>query len=150
MRSFVERLGSALTDAGMPRLPARVFAALLSAEDGRMTSAELASVLDVSPAGVSGAVGYLGQLRMLHREREPGSRRDVYVVRDEAWHDAIMGVHRTYAPIQAAILSGVSAVGGRRPRAGERLAESAAFLDFLAGEMTALAERWDRQRDARS
>ena len=39
---FVERMGSALTEAGLARLPSRVFAALLVDDDGRMTSAELA------------------------------------------------------------------------------------------------------------
>ena len=67
VRAFVERLGSALTDAGMARLPARAFAAMLADEDGRMTSAELAEVLEVSPASVSGAVRYLSQVLFLHR-----------------------------------------------------------------------------------
>ena len=121
VRAFVERLGSALTDAGMSRLPARAFAAMLADEDGRMTSAELAEVLEVSPASVSGAVRYLSQVLFLHREREPGTRRDVYVVREDAWHDAIVNMRRTYAPIQAAIASGVDAVGGPGTQAGERL-----------------------------
>ena len=38
----VEHLGGALADAGLARLPARVFAALMAQEDGRLTSAELA------------------------------------------------------------------------------------------------------------
>ena len=58
----------------------------------------------------------------LHREREPGTRRDVYVVREDAWHDAIVNMRRHYAPIQAAIASGVDAVGGPGTQAGERLA----------------------------
>ena len=146
VRLFVERLGSALTDAGMARLPARAFAAMLADEDGRMTAAELADVLEVSPASVSGAVRYLSQVLFLHREREPGTRRDVYVVREDAWHDAIVNMRRTYAPIQAAISSGVDAVGGPGTQAGERLSTSADFLDFIADEMTALASRWDRRR----
>ena len=52
---FVERMAGALTDAGLPRLPSRVFAALLVDDDGRMTAAELAEALGVSPAGVSGS-----------------------------------------------------------------------------------------------
>ena len=91
---FVERLGSALTDAGMPRLPARVFAALLAREDGRMTAAELADGLQVSAGSVSGAVRYLAQVRLIHRERERGSRRDVYVVMEDAWHDAAHRLQR--------------------------------------------------------
>ena len=146
VRAFVERLGSALTDAGMARLPARAFAAMLADEDGRMTSAELAEVLEVSPASVSGAVRYLSQVLFLHREREPGTRRDVYVVREDAWHDAIVNMRRTYAPIQAAIASGVDAVGGPATQAGERLSSSADFLDFIADEMTAIAQRWEEHR----
>jgi len=35
----VEQLGAALTDAGLPSLPSRIFSALLMDADGRMTSA---------------------------------------------------------------------------------------------------------------
>ena len=52
-------------------------------------------------------------------------------------------MRRTYAPIQAAIASGVDAVGGPGTQAGERLSVSADFLDFIADEMTAIAERWE-------
>ena len=47
---FVERFGSALTEAGMQRLPSRAFAALLGDEDGRMTASELGEALAVSAA----------------------------------------------------------------------------------------------------
>ena len=56
VRRFIERFALDLADAGMPRMPARVFAAILSAEDGRCTAAELAQLLRVSPAAVSGAL----------------------------------------------------------------------------------------------
>lgn len=147
VRAFVERLGSALTDAGMPRLPSRVFAALLADDDGRMTSAELAEALDVSAASVSGAVRYLAQLRLLHREREAGTRRDVYVVRDDAWHDAMINSRRTYAPILDVIASGVRAVGPGTS-AGQRLALSESFLQFLSDEMERVGERWEQHRSS--
>jgi len=59
LHDVVEHLGGALADAGLPRLPARVFAALMAKEDGRLTSADLATLLEISPAGVSGGVRYL-------------------------------------------------------------------------------------------
>ena len=111
LHEAVEHLGGALANAGLARLPARVFAALMATPDGRLTSAELATVLEVSPAGVSGAVRYLSQLRMIRRERERGSRRDVYVVMDDAWHDMLMQYDQLYAPILAAL-------GGRPQRRG--------------------------------
>lgn len=53
-------------------MPARVFTALLVADDGKLTVAELAEMLQVSPAAVSNAVRYLQQTRLVEREREPG------------------------------------------------------------------------------
>ena len=145
---FVERLGSTLTDAGMPRLPARVFAALLADEDGRMTSSELAGLLEVSPASVSGAVRYLAQVQLIHRERERGSRRDVYVVSEDAWHDAIINSRQAYAPILAVIADGVGVVGGPTTVPGARLALSVDFLRFLTAEMAGVEQRWEEHRRA--
>lgn len=144
--TFVEKFGSALTEAGMQRLPSRVFAALLADEDGRMTAAEVSEALSVSPASVSGAVRYLQQMRMIHREREPGSRRDVYVVADDAWHDLMLNSPRIYEPLTAALRDGVDKVGGRGTSAGDRLALSVAFLEFITEEMQRLSERWDKRR----
>jgi DNA-binding MarR family transcriptional regulator len=143
---FVERFGSALTAAGMQRLPSRVFAALLADDDGRMTAAELGEVLSVSPASVSGAVRSLQQMRMIHREREQGSRRDVYVVADDAWHDVMMNSANIYAPLTQSLRDGVDQVGGRGTTAGDRLALSVAFLEFVTEEMHQLSERWDKRR----
>ncbi|GAA2169744.1 GbsR/MarR family transcriptional regulator [Pedococcus bigeumensis] len=143
---FVERFGSALTAAGMQRLPSRVFAALLADDDGRMTAAEIGEVLAVSPASVSGAVRSLQQLRMIHREREQGSRRDVYVVADDAWHDVMMNSANLYAPLTQALRDGVDQVGGAGTTAGDRLALSVAFLEFVTEEMQQLSERWDKRR----
>jgi DNA-binding transcriptional regulator GbsR (MarR family) len=71
--AFVERLGAALTSAGLARLPSRIFAAVMVDEDGRMTAAEIGEALGVSPAAVSGAVRYLDGVGMVRRERERGS-----------------------------------------------------------------------------
>ena len=143
---FVERFGSALTAAGMPRLPARVFACLLADDDGAMTAAELGEALEVSPASVSGAVRYLQQVRMIHRERQPGTRRDRYVVADDAWPDAVISAGQVYQPLRAVLAEGVDVVGGKRTTAGRRLALSAEFLDFLTEEFEGVARRWEKRR----
>lgn len=84
---FVERFAAQLTEAGMQRMAARVFAQLLASDEGSMTSAELGEALQISPAAVSGAVSYLTQVNMVSREREPGSRRDRYVLHNELWYE---------------------------------------------------------------
>jgi DNA-binding transcriptional regulator GbsR (MarR family) len=146
----VEHLGGALADAGIARLPARVYAALLTTEDGRLTASQLASLLGVSPAGVSGAVRYLTQVRMIRRERERerGSRRDVFVVMDDAWHDVLMQKDQIYAPILRALVDAREAVG-EGTRAGERMQLSVEFLEFIQRETAGIAQRWDEHKARR-
>src|SRR3954452_17312623 len=108
---FVERMGSALTQAGLPRTPSLVFCALLVDDDGRMTARELGQALELSAGSISGAVRYLEQVGMARRERQRGSRQDVYVVDDDAWHEALMRTDRVYAPMIAALNRGLDAMG---------------------------------------
>ena len=142
---FVERMGSALTHAGLPRVPSLVFSALLADDDGRMTAAELASRLDLSAGSVSGAVRYLEQVGMARRDRERGSRRDVYVVDDDAWHGAMMRHEQVYGPMVAALTSGLTRYAAGSP-VHRRLLLTREFLTFIDDEMTALAQRWERRR----
>ncbi|WP_240474395.1 GbsR/MarR family transcriptional regulator [Intrasporangium chromatireducens] len=144
--AYVERFGDVLTDAGMPRLASRIFAALLADDDGRMTAAELTETLEVSPAAVSGAVRYLTHVGMIGKERERGSRRDVYVVRAEAWHDAIMSRDRVMNEIMRSMARGVEAVGGPETSAGRRLQLSVDFIDFITRRLGDLQEEWSERR----
>ena len=84
---YIERFSSVLVAAGIPAMQARVFVALLVTDSGRLTAAELAGQLRVSPAAVSGGVRYLIQLGLVHKERVPGSRRDYYRMPDDVWSD---------------------------------------------------------------
>jgi DNA-binding transcriptional regulator GbsR (MarR family) len=142
---FVERFGSVLEEGGVPRMPARVFSALLATDSGRLTAAELSEQLQISPAAVSGAVRYLIQVNLLSREREPGSRRDVYRLHNDVWYEAIVNREPLLSRWQRAIEEGVEAVGPGTP-AGLRLSETAEFFAFLQAEMPALLARWRAQR----
>ena len=85
---------------------------------------------------------------MIRRERERGSRRDVYVVMDDAWHDVLMQRDQVYAPIRAA-LTQARGVLGDDTRAGDRMQLSVEFLEFIQGEMSAMGARWEEYRAAR-
>jgi predicted transcriptional regulator len=144
-QEFVERMGSALSQAGLPRIPSLVFAALLVDDDGRMTASELARTLHLSAGSISGAVRYLEQVGMARRERERGSRRDVYVVDDDAWHGAMMRTGQVYAPMIAALTRGLTTIGDDAA-AHRRLLLTREFLSFVDEEMAALAGRWEKRR----
>jgi DNA-binding transcriptional regulator GbsR (MarR family) len=143
---FIERFASGLVDAGMPRMPARVFAALLATDTGRLTSAELVDLLHVSPAAVSGAIRYLSQVNMVVREREPGSRREHYHLYDDVWYEQGIRREQLFARWEASVRDGIDALGRDTP-AGARLAETLAYLEFVDEELPKLLGRW-RQRKA--
>ena len=142
---FIERFASVLEDSGVPRMPARVFSALLTVDSGRLTASELAELLQVSPAAISGAVRYLTQVSLISREREPGSRRDVYRLHDDQWYEAIVRREPLLQRWERAVLDGIDAVGAQTP-AGARLRETAEFFAFLQAEMPAMLQRWREQR----
>ena len=143
---FVERFASQLVEAGMPRMPSRIFAALLASDSGALTSAEIGERLQVSPAAVSGAVRYLTQQHMVSREREPGSRRDLFRVHGNQWYEALGNRDSVIKRWEDALRDGVSSLGETTP-AGRRLAETLAFFEFMQGELAGMMERWRVHRD---
>ncbi|QKW05122.1 MarR family transcriptional regulator [Streptomyces sp. NA04227] len=142
---FVERFAADLTEAGMPRMAARVFACLLAEDTGQLTSAELTERLRASPAAISGAVRYLSQIHMVSREREPGSRRERYRVRADVWYEAFTSRDKELARWESTLKSGVDVLGERTP-AGQRLAETADFFEFMQFELASLMDRWRARR----
>lgn len=148
VRAYVEKLGLTLADLGLQRMPARVFAALTVADSGRMTAAELAEALSISPAAVSGAVRYLHQVGLVAKEREPGERRDHYRLYDDLWFATFLKRDRMLRLWRDATEEGVETVGRNTP-AGRRIAEMVDFLDFLLEEIPRLFDRWHEQRARR-
>jgi DNA-binding transcriptional regulator GbsR (MarR family) len=145
---YVERFSSVLVAAGIPAMPARVFVALLVTGSGRLTAAELAGMLQVSPAAVSGGVRYLIQLGLVHKERVPGSRRDYYRMPDDVWSDMFRLRDQVLQRWAALIREGIELLGPGTP-AGTRLAEHATFFEFVSREMPEVLKRWDEYRAAR-
>ncbi|WP_328593196.1 GbsR/MarR family transcriptional regulator [Lentzea tibetensis] len=143
---FVERFGAAMADAGMARMPARILAALLATDSGRLNAAEIAESLQISPAAVSGAVRYLSQVNLVTREREPGSRRDYYRMRDDAWYEASIRKEQMWKLWEETLREGIAAVGAKS-RAGIRLGESLEFFQFMHSELPSMLERWHAHRD---
>jgi len=147
VRRFVESFAAALVEAGVPHMPALVFVTLLATDAGGLTAEELATQLQVSRAAISGAVKYLDQVGLTSRERRPGSRRYLYVLRDPTWYTVVARRERILDRWIATTREGVDALGADTP-AGGRLAESLAFFEFLRQEMPALLARWREQHAA--
>jgi len=144
---FVERFASVLVEAGIPRMPARVFAALLTADSGKLTAAELSERLQASPAAVSGGVRYLIGVGMASREGEPGSRRHHYRVPDNVWDEVVTGRDRLMARWTAVLREGIDLVGRDTP-AGTRMADSVQYFEFVGAELPRVLARWQEYKAA--
>jgi len=143
---YIERFAAVLVAAGFPPMPARVFVALLITDSGRLTAADLAGTLRISPAAVSGAVRYLIQVGLVHKERVPGSRRDYYRMPGNMWDDMIRMRDQVMARWTALVREGIDLVGPDSP-AGARMAEQADFLEFATRELSEILKRWQEYRD---
>ena len=146
---YIERFAAVLVAAGFPPMPARVFVALVISEDARLTAADLATTLRISPAAVSGAVRYLIQVGLVHKERVPGSRRDYYRMPGNMWDDLLRMRDQVMSRWGALVREGIDLVGPDTA-AGARMAEQAAFLEFATREMAGLLTRWEKYRAERA
>lgn len=145
---FVERFALVLADSGVPRMPARVFAYLLSADSDRHTAAELVHGLRVSAGAVSGAVRYLTQIGVLVREREPGARVDHRRLTNIDIFNAVLeqraGAAQGYEEVAA---EGVASLGPASP-GGRRMRETQEFFAFMRAERPRILARWEQHRRA--
>ncbi len=145
--AYVERLASVLVAAGFPGMSARVLAALHVADSGRLSAAELAGMLQISPAAVSGAVRYLSGIGLVHKERVAGSRRDYYRMPPNVWQEVVRMQSLVLVRWAKMLAEGVDVVGPGTP-AGERMAGYAAFFDFVTSQYPSLFDRWEDRGNA--
>jgi len=144
-RHFIERFALVLAAAGMQRMAARAFAALIVSEAGNLTAREFADLLQVSPAAVSGSVRYLENARMVRRARRPGERTDHWTLGGESWYETVGTRTDIIDALAAALDEGLAALPAGSD-AAERMAEMRDFFTFLGEEMPRVIARW---RDSR-
>lgn len=145
VRRFVEHMAMAWADYGFPRMPARVLMTMMAADEPALTAAQLSERLGVSPAAISGAVRYLTQIGMLAREPVANSRRDRYRLPDDAWYESLAtkgGFFKTNIDLAE---EGVTALGGPESPAARRVADMRDFFAFMQGELSGLADKWQRR-----
>ena len=142
---FVERFALVLNGAGMARMPARAFVALLISDAGRMTAGELAEALRVSPAAISGAVRYLLDAGFVQREREPGARADTYAISDDVWSEMYFRRLLQVPSWERAVHEGIDLLPPGSP-GRTRLEETESFFAFVRAELPKLMEKWSRSR----
>ena len=142
----VERVAALLTEGGMPPMAARVFAFALADDSDRYTASELATGLQVSPAAISGAVRYLVDTRLMFKDREPGTRADLYRIYDDDVWSAIMSARLPMLEMWEKAVAEAADLVGPEHRGGRRLRETQEYFRFSRTEMAAMIDRWKEHR----
>ncbi|WP_086839251.1 GbsR/MarR family transcriptional regulator [Amycolatopsis kentuckyensis] len=133
-RGFVAEFAALLAATGLPRMTARVFTCLLTAEAGGLTSADLVRLLRVSPASVSKSVGALEAMELVARGPDPGGRSERYRIDDDVWLRAWQADTGAHGRLAAAAREG-SELFGPDTTAGARLARMGRFFGRLSEQM---------------
>lgn len=147
VRQFIERFAAVLAQAGVPLMPARVFVALLTADAPRLTADDIAEVLQVSPAAVSGAVRYLLPIGLVTRETQPGSRRYWYRTPRNVWVEVSRLQDQVMARWSQIMRDGLELISPESP-AVPRIQDSIMYFDFLEKELPMVWSRWEEYRAA--
>jgi DNA-binding transcriptional ArsR family regulator len=144
---FRERFAQIMVESGMPRMPSRVYAALMVTDSGKLSAAELAERLGVGASAISGAVKYLVQVRLVERGREPGSRHDFCRIHEHTWSHFISQSDPVLVQVQTGADEGTALLGLDSP-AGRRLDETRRFFAFLREEIQQSMAKWRRLQAA--
>ncbi|MER7702203.1 helix-turn-helix domain-containing protein [Kitasatospora sp. NPDC097605] len=147
VQGFMETFTAMLAQSGLPKMEARVLAAIFTTDDGSLTAADLVQRLRVSAASVSHAVGFLEQQGLVRRERVPGERRERYVTDDEIWLRSLLGAAEMNETLAGMARQGADVLGTDTP-AGARFASSAELFVIIGQSMRELLERCRQHLDA--
>lgn len=141
-----EQLALVLAGHGLQRMTARVLATLLFTDEATMTMGDLTEKLQASAGSVSGALKMLSSVGLAEQVPVPGSRRDHYRLRDNAWAVLFTNQNVTISAMQRAAEAGIAATTQSGP-ARHRLVQMRDFYTFLLAEIPELLDRWYRQEN---
>ncbi|WP_158886025.1 MarR family transcriptional regulator [Amycolatopsis anabasis] len=134
-RGFVDQFATLLAATGLPRMTARVFACLLTADASGLTAADLVRRLQVSPASVSKSIAHLEAMELVVRQPDPGGRRERYLIDDDVWLRAWQADTGAHGEIATAAQWG-SEIFGTDTTAGARLGRMGQFFSRLSEQMS--------------
>jgi len=139
---FIEAMASmSEQNWGMSRMAGRIWAALLIADNEKLTADDLVRMLGASRGSVSAITRMLERVGVLQRVTQPGKRKHYY--RATAASVTIDLERENLQTLHRVMSSGLEAVRGSGSPAERRLGEFIEFIAFLREEFSTIAERWN-------
>ena len=146
-KHFVEDVGIAFEQTGLPRTAGRIFGWLLISDPPHQSNNELAEVLMASRGSISSMSRLLIQLGLLERISLTGVRHGYFQLRLDAWQHMIKhGLEDEVKMFRQLAEHGLELLADKNPLARKGLEEMRDIYTFFEREFPALAERWEHER----
>jgi DNA-binding transcriptional regulator GbsR (MarR family) len=147
VKNFVEEVGIAFEQTGLPRMSGRVFGWLLISEPPYQSSAELAEALMASKGSISTTTRLLIQIGLIERFVIPGERHDNFRISSSAFKYAIRrGLVDEITMFRRLAEYGLELMRDNRSSRRQLLEEMRNSYAFLEKEFPTLLERWEKER----
>ena len=145
-KHFVEEVGIAFEQTGLPRMAGRILGWLLISDPSHQSTTEMAEALMASKGSISTMTRFLIQLGMIERLSLPGVRHDYFRLCSDAWRQAIKhGLTDEIKMLRELAEHGLELLVYKTPLARKWLEEMCDVYSFLEREFPGLLERWERE-----
>jgi hypothetical protein len=142
---FIESLGLATEEEGLPRTAGRLMAYLLLAPEP-VTFNDIVRDLGVSRGGASATTRFLESRGVLERVPLPDRRRVGYRISEDPFDHLVTGRLARRRKTREVVAAALTAGPGLDPRARARLREMKRFYDILIHRLESVAADWRAER----
>ncbi len=146
-KHFVEDVGIAFEQTGLPRSAGRIFGWLLISNPSRQSTSELAEALMASRGSISSMTRLLIQMGTIERISLTGVRHGYFHLRPDAWQHMIKhGLEDEIKMFRQLAEHGLELLADKNPLTRKELEEMRDIYTFFEREFPALVERWEQDR----
>ena len=146
-KHFVEEVGIAFEQTGLPRAAGRIFGWLLISDPPQQSVSELTEALMASRGSISSMTRLLIQIGLIDRISLPGVRHEYFHLRPDAWQHMIKhGLEDEITMFRQLAEHGLELLADKNPLTREGLEEMRDIYIFFEREFPALMESWEKER----
>jgi len=146
-KHFVEDVGIAFEQTGLPRTAGRIFGWLLISDPPYQSTTELAEVLMASRGSISSMTRLLIQMGTIERISLTGVRHGYFHLRPDAWQHMIKhGLEDEVKMFRQLAEHGLELLADKASLDRKGLEEMRDIYTFFEREFPALVERWEQAR----
>ena len=144
-KHFVEEVGLAFEQTGMPRMAGRILGWLMISNPPHQSTGELNQALLASKGSISTMTRLLIQIGLIERLSLPGQRRDYFRIKVGAWHQLLTDSLIQITTFRQLVERGLELIEDKAHFNRQWLEEMRDMYAFFEREYPAMLERWEHE-----